>query len=101
MKFDSFWDRINKHNDGFRLETKSRHQEFIFSYDSKYDEVIVIPESTSIPRHITQRDFENVWKKFKEIPGDAYRPAFYQRVTLNASYILAIMEHFLKGAKVE
>ena len=100
MNFEQFWSKLSKEKKDIRLETSARKQGFTFSFDDKFNEVVVVPESTNIPRHILRNDFHNVWNKFKEINGDPYRPAFYQRVTHNASYILTIMNHLLKGDKV-
>lgn len=101
MKFEDFWKKIQKEDGKLKLKTRARGQDFTVSYDSHYDEVVVVPESTKMPRHIVRKDFEKVWSKFKEIEGDPYRPGYYQRDTHNASYILAIMEHFLKGGKAD
>ncbi len=100
MKFDNFWNKIQKQRNDVRLETISRKQGFILSYDQKFDEAIIVPDSTQIPRHIPRKDFEKVWLQFKEIKGDAFRPAFYQRTSLNASYILPIMKKHLGGSNV-
>lgn|SRR5574341_854878 len=100
MKFEDFWKRIQKDTGKLTLYTRARKQEFTVSYDAHYDDVVVTPESTKMPRHIFRKDFERVWEKFKDIEGDAYRPGYYQRDTHNASYILTIMEHFLKGERI-
>jgi len=99
MKMEQFWSKIQKQKGSLHLETAARKQKFTVSYDQKYDEFVVVPDSTEIPRHIPRKDFEKVWEVAKKIKGDPFRPAFYQRVTHSASYILVIMEHILRGGK--
>jgi len=69
---------------------------FEVAYDSSYDELVVIPSSTKMPRHITKKDFRKVWEKFVKVEGDPYRPGYYQRETRNASYILALVKDILE-----
>jgi len=70
--------------------------EFEVAYDSSYDELLVIPSSTKMPRHITKTDFRKVWEKFVKVEGNPYRPGHYQRETRNASYILALVKDILE-----
>ena len=98
MKMEHFWEKVQRQRVDLHLETAARRQKFTVSYDPKFDEIVVVPESTEIPRHIPKKDFGKVWEHSKKVSGDLFRPAFYQRVTHNASYILVIMDHFLKGA---
>ena len=101
MKLDQFWSKLEKLSRPITLKTRARKQEFELLYDSRYGDVVVTPFATKMPRHILRQDFERVWNKFKQIDGDSFRPGYYQRDTLNASYILVMMEHFLAGEKVE
>jgi hypothetical protein len=74
------------------LKTISTRQEFKVVYDGTYDEIVVTPQSSKMPRHITKSDFRKVWEKFVIITDQPYRPAHYQRETRNASYILALIK---------
>jgi len=101
MQLEQLWSKLARLSKPLTLKTRARGQEFEISYDSHYNDIVVTPFTTKMPRHILHYDFEKVWKKFKQIDGDPFRPGYYQRDTHNASYILAIIEHFLKGEKVE
>jgi len=100
LNFDAFWARIRElFVEGVEVETLSMKQVFRAVYDPRYDEVVAIPASTKVPRHISRSDFLRVWEKFQKVDGDPYRPGHYQHETRNASYILALMRVAL--SKVE
>lgn len=96
MNFADLWGRIQKLlASEVETETVSRGKRFKAAYDSEYDEIIVTPLSTKVPRHISARDFRVVWEKSRRIEGDPYRPAYYQRESRNASYILTLIKTVL------
>ena len=100
--FETLWARIrDRYSNEIGLETISTGCEFKAMYDSSYDVVVVTPLSTKMPRHITKRDFRNIWKKLVKIEGDPYRPGYYQRETRNASYILALIKDILEEENKE
>jgi len=96
LDFEAFWARIRELLSGeVEVETLSARQVFRAVYDPEYDEVVAIPASTKVPRHISQSDFLRVWEKFRKVDRDPYRAGHYQRETRNASYILALMRLIL------
>ena len=56
---------------------------------------MVIPTATNLPRDINKADFANVYEKMRELNRkyeDVFRPALYQRITRNSSYVLPIIK---------
>jgi len=102
MDFETLWSHIReRYSNETSLKTTSTEREFNAVYDGSYDLVLVTPLSTKMPRHITRRDFQNLWDKFMKIEGDPYRTAYYQRDTRNASYILAMIKDVLEQENVQ
>lgn len=98
IDFESVWTQVrNRYSSEVELTTISTHREFKAVYDSSYDEIIVMPLSTKMPRHITKKDFQRVWEKFVKVEVNPYRPGHYQRETQNASYTLALIREILEG----
>jgi hypothetical protein len=68
---------------------------FRAEFDNGVGVVVVIPTSTGLPRDINRGDFKNVYEKMRELRrkySDIFRPALYQRITRNSSYILPIIK---------
>lgn len=102
IDFETLWARIrDRYSNETGLETISTRREFKAMYDSSYDVVVVTPLSTKMPRHITKRDFRNLWEKLAKIERNPYRPGYYQRETRNASYILALIKNVLEEENIE
>jgi len=98
MDFESVWVQVrNRYSSETMLTTISTRREFKAVYDGSYDEIIVMPLSTKMPRHITKKDFQRVWEKFVKVEVNPYRPGHYQRETQNASYTLALIREILEG----
>ncbi len=95
MEFEEFWEQTKKYlSIEIDLETITRSK-FKTFFDSSAGVVVVIPESTGLPRDINKGDFKNVFEKMKELRRrhtDVFRPVLYQRVTRNSSYILPIIK---------
>lgn len=95
MIFDEFWEHTKKYlANGVELETISRAK-FTSRFDSSGGVVVVIPESSNLPRDVNKNDFKNVYEKMRELRrkyDDIFRPALYQRITRNSSYILPIIK---------
>ncbi len=103
MQFDEFWENTKKFlAQGVELETISRAK-FKAQFDTSGGVVLVIPESTNLPRDVNKKDFKNVYEKMRELRrryDDIFRPALYQRITRNSSYILPIIKAVqTKGGK--
>jgi hypothetical protein len=94
MHFDEFWENTKKFlTKGVELETITRAK-FKTNFDSAGGVIVVIPVSTNLPRDINRSDFKNVYEKMRELRRryeDIFRPALYQRITRNSSYILPII----------
>jgi hypothetical protein len=87
------WTKLQGHfSKETRLKTISGKQEFKAVYDGSYDAILVTPDSTGMPRHITKTDFRKVWVKFVTIKENPYRPGHYSQETRNASYITALIK---------
>jgi hypothetical protein len=52
--------------------------------------LIYTPQSTGKPRPQQDRDIERVLERFRET--GSFRPVYYTDLTVNASYLLAILE---------
>ena len=101
LNFGSFWSYISEElKEEKKKKTFGREKSFSCYYDENYDAVVVKPESTRLPRDVIKSDFRRVWERFLEIREDpelekeAFRPALYQRITRNASYILPLMKEY-------
>ncbi len=93
IDIEDVWTQLQGHfSKETRLKTISGQREFKAVYDRAYDEIVVTPDSTMMPRHITKIDFRKVWAKFVTIKEKPYRPGYYQRETRNASYIIALIK---------
>ncbi len=94
MDFEEFWDRTKKFLEKeVELETVTKAS-FRTYFDKDAGVVVVVPLSTNLPRDINKGDFKNVYLKMKELRrrhDNVLRPAFYQRLTRNSSYILPII----------
>lgn len=95
MDFEEFWENTKKFLvRGVELETISRAK-FKTNFDSAGGVIVVIPLSTNLPRDINKNDFKNVFKKMTDLRrryDNVFRPALYQRITRNSSYILPIIK---------
>jgi hypothetical protein len=95
MEFEEFWENTKKFlNQGIELETITKSK-FKSSFDSAGGVIVVTPLSTNLPRDIIKGDFKKVYEKMKELRrryDDTFRPALYQRITRNSSYILPIIK---------
>jgi len=100
LEFEDFWGYISE----FLVEEQEigtvRGTSFKCRYDREYDAVVVRPKKTNLPRDVTRGDFNRVWERFlevreeKEFKNDLFRPALYQRITRNASYILPLLRKY-------
>jgi hypothetical protein len=78
---------------GVELETISRSK-FKANFDGGGGVIVVVPSSSNLPRDVNKSDFRNVYEKMRELRRkyeDVFRPALYQRITRNSSYILPII----------
>ena len=95
MEFDEFWESTKKFlANGVEVETISRAK-FKAQFDTAGGVIVVVPVSTNLPRDVNKNDFKKVYEKMKELRrryDDIFRPALYQRITRNSSYILPIIK---------
>jgi hypothetical protein len=95
MDFDEFWENTKKLlAQDFELETISKTK-FKTGFDSTGGVIVVTPSSTNMPRDVSKGDFKKVYLRMHELKRkyeDIYRPALYQRITRNSSYILPIIK---------
>jgi hypothetical protein len=89
MEFDEFF--LER---GAELETISRAK-FKANFDGSGGVIVVIPLSTNLPRDVNKSDFKKVYEKMRDLRrryDNVFRPALYQRITRNSSYILPIIK---------
>ena len=95
MEFDEFWENTKKVlAKDIELETISKTK-FKTVFDSTGGVIVVTPSSTNMPRDVNKSDFKKVYLRMRELKrkyDDIYRPALYQRITRNSSYILPIIK---------
>jgi len=95
MEFNEFWEKVKNYlTQGIELETITKSG-FKANFDRDAGVIVVTPKSTMLPRDINKGDFRNVYNKMKDLSRkqlDIYRPALYQRLTRNSSYILPIIK---------
>jgi hypothetical protein len=75
------------------LETRTRHNKFHFTIDDKGFHYI--PESTNKPRIQENKYVDRVLQRFNDIRS--LSPKDYNDLTMNASYLLAIIEKFVNA----
>lgn len=75
------------------LETRARHNKFLFSVDDVGFHYI--PESTGKPRIQENRYIERVIERYNE--KRSLSPRDYNDLTVNASYLLAVIEKFINA----
>ncbi|RMF91660.1 MAG: hypothetical protein D6733_00575 [Methanobacteriota archaeon] len=94
MEFEEFWEGTKRFLEkGVELETITKAR-FKAEFDRDAGVIVVVPASTGLPRDINKGDFRNVYERMKELRRkfrDIMRPALYQRITRNSSYILPII----------
>jgi hypothetical protein len=99
MRFDEFWNKVRTLNDWIEFETLKQKKKFKARY--YVDNIAVTPEESHQERTIDQNQFIKIWNVSKKHPKhEQYRPVNYQ-FNYNASYILAIMKHFLGEEGIE
>lgn len=101
MKFDDFWQSvIKKLAVPTTLATLDQSKPFRCRYYA--DDIIVTPESTERERPIDKTQFQKVWKRAcRLVAQDQFKPGTYQDLTVNASYIVTVMNHMLKQEKID
>jgi len=66
------------------------------------DGVTITSPTITVPRVIPMRDFYNVWMKANEIPKEKrYNTSNYDKITLNSSYVVKLIELILKENEIE
>lgn len=75
------------------LETRSRHNKFLFFVDDKGFHYT--PESTKKPRTQENRYMDLVLERFNE--KRSLSPKDYNDLTMNASYLLAVIEKYINA----
>lgn len=101
MKFEEYWslmksDLISEK----QLHTMKQRKAFIARYWGGYVET-TSPTITA-PRKILQKEFLQVWESAKNYnKGEQLVTKNYLDITQNASYILALMNYYLKGDSID
>lgn len=75
------------------LETRARHKKFFFYVDD--EGFHYIPESTKKPRIQEDRYIDRVLERYNKIRS--LSPRDYNDLTVNASYLLAVIEKYLNA----
>ncbi len=77
--------------EGKRLETKARGK--VFTVEVGPSGFRYTPQSTGTPRTNTYKAVQNVFERFQSL--QSFQPGDYHDLTVNASYLLAILEMYL------
>ena len=100
MNFGDFWKKMTKDlTSSQELHTIVQRKPF----DAVVrDGIILITPSTFNERKITQEQFLLVWQMAKTLPkGQQFVRQNYNQITMNGSYILALMRKYLDGEKIQ
>ncbi|KAB7660143.1 HNH endonuclease [Plesiomonas shigelloides] len=100
MTFSGFVEYL-KENSGLAFETTSQKVLFTMRFDSDSDRVYFTPHSTMDERYSKLDVVKNVFIKQKITTS--FQPSQYKEMTVNASYILSLIFHYLvdeKGAEI-
>ena len=101
MKYDDFKEELKSFLATKQtLQTSTQDKEFDAVYSAP--EVVITPISSGIERPIHINDFYKIWKIAKTLPKhEQLHTKNYQTDTMNASYILTLIELILKGQEIE
>ncbi|MBI5146459.1 MAG: hypothetical protein HZA84_04490 [Thaumarchaeota archaeon] len=101
MKFNDFWALLKKETTNpITLRTLDQEKEF----EAKYTigKITIIPESSGEPRPIDQSHFRRVWNNAcNKEKSEQLKPGNYQHISVNASYIVALMSHIVIDKDIE
>jgi len=100
MNFEDFWKKITKDlTNSQEMHTLKQKKSFDASYKSG---VIFITPLSRIDRTITKEQFLQVWNIAKTlVKGEQYIPQNYIQITMNSSYILALMKNYLGDEQIQ
>ena len=101
MKFDEFWDiLIKKLRTKHTFTTLKRPQKFDAIYS--FNEVIITPHSSKLPRKPTKTNFKMIWKSECSFdPDERYAVSNYKQTSGNASYILTLIKVILDDQEMQ
>jgi len=101
MKYDDFREELKSFLATKQtIQTSKQEKEFDAVYS--VPEVIITPASSGKQRPININDFYKIWNIAKTLPKhEQLHPKNYQTDTMNASYILTLIELILKGQEIE
>jgi len=101
MKYDDFREELKSFLVTKQtIQTSKQGKEFDAVYS--VPEVIITPFSSGKERPININDFWKIWKLARDLPKhEQLRPGNYQTDTVNASYILTLIDLILKGQEIE
>lgn len=99
MKFEDFWQELGR-TSRLNLQTLDQNKEFLCQY--RVGEILIIPYSTNEPRPVDKNQFQRVWKRACKLSTDEqFKPGTYSDITVNASYIVALIKHIAKQESIE
>ena len=91
------WTELGRQLRTARQVPLPRGEPFKASYDPARNEVALVPSQTGIERHVTWEEFQRFAAKHNQVEESGYdpmRPGHYQRITYNASYLVALVREF-------
>ena len=100
MKFETFWNNLKKDLVQDEFQTLKQKK----SFSARYSEglVEIFPKSTMHERDLSHKEFLRVWNQAKNFNrGEQFVNKNYHDITRNASYILALMKHYLGEEQIE
>ncbi len=100
MKFEEFWQALGRMPSSQSLQTLDQNKEFLCQY--RIGEVLITPYSSNDPRPVDKTQFQRVWRRACKLStGEQFKPGVYSDITVNASYIVALINHIAKQEPIE
>jgi hypothetical protein len=101
MKFDEFWQSLGKScTIPLHLQTLDQNKQFLCQFS--VGEVMITPDSTSKGRPVAKEQFQRVWRRAcKLLSEEKFKPGAYSDITVNASYIVALIKYVAKQEPIE
>lgn len=99
MDKDIYWERIKEALSSEIELSLPTGSPFKATYDSEYNQIVIVPIKTGIPRRINFTEWERFVNKYNDIENGPYnplRPGHYAQVSFNSSYLIALVKSIQK-----
>jgi|SRR6185312_16051293 len=100
MKFEEFWQELGRKISQLNLQTLDQKKEFLCQY--RVGEVLITPFSSNESRPVDKSQFQRVWRRACKLSSEEqFKPGAYSDITVNASYIIALIDYIVKQEPIE